>query len=416
MITIRERHIGDYQIYFLFEYVMEAPDGGPKGDRIWCDGCYDLVHFGHANQFRQAKQFGKKLIVGVHNDEEITLHKGPPLFNQEERYRMVKGIKWVDEVVENAPYITTVETLDRYNCDFCVHGDDITLTYDGKDTYEEVKKAKRYRTCKRTNGVSTTDIVARMLFVTKCHHVSEENMDQHRERARTLSTDSVAQSPWTRVSRFVATTQTIVEFAEGRPPKPTDKIVYVCGAFDLFHIGHLSFLEEAAKLGDYLIVVNEYKGRNYPIMSLHERVLSVLAFKPVNEVVIGAPYSISDEIIDQFNISVSELVICSFKLMKKICVIIFKIVCQGTRVPHHNYFGFDPYEPAKKRGIYREVDSKTDMTNEKIIQRVVKHSPIFPYNSANICAREMFVTVNTIIPQGKNGELTVYFHLHITTS
>lgn len=28
----------------------------------------------------------------------------------------------------------------------------------------------------------------------------------------------------------------------------------MCGAFDLFHIGHLSFLEEAAKLGDYLIV------------------------------------------------------------------------------------------------------------------------------------------------------------------
>ena len=35
---------------------------------------------------------------------------------------------------------------------------------------------------------------------------------------------------------------------------PNDKIVYVCGAFDLFHIGHLAFLEEARKLGDYLIV------------------------------------------------------------------------------------------------------------------------------------------------------------------
>ncbi|PIO61433.1 cytidyltransferase domain protein, partial [Teladorsagia circumcincta] len=101
---------------------MEAPDGGPKGDRIWCDGCYDMVHFGHANQLRQAKQFGKKLIVGVHNDEEITMHKGPPVFNEQERYRMVEGIKWVDEVVEDAPYVTTVETLNRYDCDFCVHG------------------------------------------------------------------------------------------------------------------------------------------------------------------------------------------------------------------------------------------------------------------------------------------------------
>lgn len=38
------------------------------------------------------------------------------------RYKMVSGIKWVDEVVEGAPYVTTLETLDKYNCDFCVHG------------------------------------------------------------------------------------------------------------------------------------------------------------------------------------------------------------------------------------------------------------------------------------------------------
>jgi cytidyltransferase-like protein len=65
-----------------------------------------------------------------------------------------------------------------------------------------------------------------------------------------------------------------------------DKIVYVAGAFDLFHVGHLDFLEKARAEGDYLIVglhtdpiVNRYKGSNYPIMNLHERVLSVLACK-----------------------------------------------------------------------------------------------------------------------------------------
>lgn len=35
---------------------------------------------------------------------------------------MVKGIKWVDEVVEDAPYVTALETLDKFDCDFCVHG------------------------------------------------------------------------------------------------------------------------------------------------------------------------------------------------------------------------------------------------------------------------------------------------------
>ncbi|PIO71616.1 hypothetical protein TELCIR_06480 [Teladorsagia circumcincta] len=100
------------------------------------------------------------------------------------------------------------------------------------------------------------------------------------------------------------------------------------------------------------MVINEYKGSNHPIMSLHERVLSVLAYKPVNEVVIGAPYNVTDDIIDRFNIS---------------------IVCQGSRVPHHNHMGPDPFEAPKRRGMYREVDSKSDMTTEKIIQRIIEH-------------------------------------------
>lgn len=40
---------------------------------------------------------------------------------------MVRAIKWVDEVVEDAPYVTTLETLEEYKCVFCVHGDDITV-------------------------------------------------------------------------------------------------------------------------------------------------------------------------------------------------------------------------------------------------------------------------------------------------
>lgn len=43
---------------------------------------------------------------------------------------MVRGIKWVDEVIEGAPYVTALETLDKYNCDFCVHG--------GMDIFESI--------------------------------------------------------------------------------------------------------------------------------------------------------------------------------------------------------------------------------------------------------------------------------------
>ena len=53
--------------------------------RVWCDGCYDMVHFGHANQIRQAKVIGDFVVVGVHSDKEVTKNKGPPVFNEQER-------------------------------------------------------------------------------------------------------------------------------------------------------------------------------------------------------------------------------------------------------------------------------------------------------------------------------------------
>lgn len=57
---------------------------------------------------------------------------------------MVKGIRWVDEIVEAAPYVTTIETLDKYDCDFCAHGNDITTTADGHDTYQAVRYIKSF--------------------------------------------------------------------------------------------------------------------------------------------------------------------------------------------------------------------------------------------------------------------------------
>jgi len=335
-------------------------EGRIKSDvRVWCDGCYDMVHFGHANALRQAKAMGEYLIVGVHSDEDIKKHKGPPVFNEQERYKMVRGIKWVDEVVENAPYVTDLETMDKYRCDVCVHGDDITCTSEGVDTYHLVKAAGRYKECKRTEGVSTTNLVGRMLLVTKSHfdHGVPISSVNPKDVEKT-GTDSTARSPYTGVSHFLPSSQKIVQFADGLDPEPGDKIVYAAGAFDLFHVGLLDFLEEAKKLGDYLIVglhtdsvVNKYKGSNYPIMNLHERVLTVLACRHVNQVIIGAPYVVSKDVIEQFKIGV--------------------VVHGKTAVTHID--GVDPYGYPKQLGIFTEVDSKSTVTTADIVQRIITH-------------------------------------------
>ena len=67
--------------------------------------------------------------------------KGLPVMREEERYRAVEACKWVDQVVRDAPYITTLEMMDAYDCDICVHGDDLVTAADGTDTYAAVKAA-----------------------------------------------------------------------------------------------------------------------------------------------------------------------------------------------------------------------------------------------------------------------------------
>jgi ethanolamine-phosphate cytidylyltransferase len=64
----------------------------------------------------------------------------------------------------------------------------------------------------------------------------------------------------------------------------------------VFHLGHLAILKAARAEGDYLIVgvhadsdVTARRGPHLPIMSVHERCLSVLACSQVDECIIGAP-------------------------------------------------------------------------------------------------------------------------------
>ena len=51
----------------------------------------------------KAALLGDVLVAGVHRDAEIAANKGPPGFTEQERYRLVAAIKWVDEVRGEGP-------------------------------------------------------------------------------------------------------------------------------------------------------------------------------------------------------------------------------------------------------------------------------------------------------------------------
>lgn len=296
-----------------------------KEIRIWMDGAFDMMHFGHMNAFRQGKALGSYLIVGVNSDETITACKGKPVCSEIERLETVRACKWVDEVVEGVPYIMSDEYLayviEKYNIDYVVHGDDPCIV-DGKDVYESARKMGKYLTIPRTEGISTTDLVGRMLLMTRAHHAkigTSESFDIKQDQGFELVSrqdnwekeGSILNQPFQRKSRFLTTSRIIRLFGAGfKAPEPGAKIVYVVGAWDMFNARHIDTLIQAKSVGDYVIAgvhgdheVNQRRGGNQPIMSLNERVLSLLGCKWVDDVLIDAPFKISQDMISALRIS-----------------------------------------------------------------------------------------------------------------
>jgi ethanolamine-phosphate cytidylyltransferase len=265
-----------------------------------------------------------------------------------------------------------------------VHGDDLVTTPSGEDTYHQVKAAGRFRTVPRTVGVSTTQLVGRMLLLSKDHHspyyddrtarnsVPTGNLIQMTEGASKLS-------PYTGVGQYLPTSRRIVQFSEGSEPKPTDKIVYIDGTFDLFHPGHVAILKQAKALGDFLIVgilpddvVNQKKGFGWPVMNLHERVLSVLSCRHVDEVIIGAPWAISEELIKVQRIN---------------------IVARGTvsdpayKVTTEEYD--DAFETPRRLGILKDISSPIKLTTSDIVQRIIDNRKKFVERNMKKEAKEI---------------------------
>lgn len=94
--------------------------------KVFVSGCYDLLHSGHVEFFRQASQYGD-LYVGIGSDATILKYKNhKTLYPEQERLFMVKSIRYVKDAVINQgsgvmDFIPTVEAL-RPDC-FVVNAD-----------------------------------------------------------------------------------------------------------------------------------------------------------------------------------------------------------------------------------------------------------------------------------------------------
>ena len=112
--------------------------------------------------------------------------------------------------------------------------------------------------------------------------------------------------------------------------------------------------------------MNRYRGANNPIMNLNERTLSVLAcryeimivlyqkythiFRYVSEVVIGAPYTVDENLMKHFNVD---------------------LVVHGSTSVVLDAEGGDPYAVPKQQDKFKIILTGNDMNTENIVERII---------------------------------------------
>ena len=71
---------------------------------VYCYVCGDILHKGHIEHLKNAKALGDKLIVGVLTDVAIMEKKPRPAMSFDERFDLVRSLRWVDVVVAQNTY------------------------------------------------------------------------------------------------------------------------------------------------------------------------------------------------------------------------------------------------------------------------------------------------------------------------
>ncbi len=125
-------------------------------------GVFDLLHIGHLNLLEKCKSMCDYLIVGVCNDEYVLNVKNKtPIFTQEDRVRILKSLKCVDDAV----LMSVEEVADKLKFYNKIKFDVLFSGDDWKDSERYIKteeQFKKYNICIEwlpyTKGISTTDI------------------------------------------------------------------------------------------------------------------------------------------------------------------------------------------------------------------------------------------------------------------
>ena len=124
---------------------------------VFTNGCFDIVHAGHAELFRKAKSLGDVLIVGVNSDSSVKTIKSNvrPIITEKYRMELLSAIQYIDYVVkydESTP-LKVIQALFPH---IVVKGGDWAADKVVGRGYADVVRVKL------VSGLSTTDMIKRI--------------------------------------------------------------------------------------------------------------------------------------------------------------------------------------------------------------------------------------------------------------
>ena len=123
--------------------------------RVITYGTFDLLHYGHINLLRRARELGDYLVVALSTDEFNWNQKQKKCyFPYEERKRMLEAIRYVDLVIPEESWEQKINDVKEYHVDTVVMGGD----WAGSDKFDYLKDYCELVFLDRTPGVSTTQI------------------------------------------------------------------------------------------------------------------------------------------------------------------------------------------------------------------------------------------------------------------
>ena len=133
---------------------------------VYTDMCADLCHYGHfafldtLYQVASQQSAVVNVLVGIHSDETIASYKRQPIMTMSERCRMIRYHPHVSSVVADAPLQLTPDFLTVHHIDlvFITPRTAVEMT----QMYGLIP-ASMLRTIPYTDGISTTDIIARVV-------------------------------------------------------------------------------------------------------------------------------------------------------------------------------------------------------------------------------------------------------------